>query len=148
MGLVGFAGRGCPAEVAVFEPVGVALDVDDFGVVDEPIDHGGGDGVVAEDFAPAAEGLVRGHDDGGAFVAGGDELEEQVRGFGFEGQVADLVDDQQRVTAQAFDFLGTIRRLVHLDAGVCVLLVGTVMGEAPSLSYGGAVYGWSRTTQA
>ena len=37
----------------------------------------------------------------GAFVAGGDELEEQVRGFGFEGDVADLVDDQQRVAAEA-----------------------------------------------
>ena len=58
MGLFGFAGRGCPAEVAVFEPVGIALDVDDFGVVDEPVDHGGGDGVVAEDFAPAAESLL------------------------------------------------------------------------------------------
>ena len=36
----------------------------------------------------------------GAFVAGGDELEEQVRGFGFERDVADLVDDQQRVAAE------------------------------------------------
>ena len=35
-----------------------------------------------------------------AFVAGGDELEEQVRRFGFEGDVADLVDDQQRVAAE------------------------------------------------
>jgi hypothetical protein len=29
------------------------------GVVDEPVDHGGCDGVVAEDLAPAAEGFVR-----------------------------------------------------------------------------------------
>ena len=36
----------------------------------------------------------------GAFVAGGDELEEQVRRFGFERDVADLVDDQQRVAAE------------------------------------------------
>ena len=36
----------------------------------------------------------------GAFVAGGDELEEQVRGFWFEGDVADLVDDEQRVAAE------------------------------------------------
>ena len=89
------------AEVAVFEPVGVAFEGDDFGVVDEPVDHGGGDDVVAEDFAPAAEGLVAGDDQAGAFVAGGDELEEQVGGFGFEGDVADLVDDEQRVAAQA-----------------------------------------------
>ena len=35
------------------------------------------------------------------FVAGGDELEEQVGGLGFEGDVADLVDDQQRDAAEA-----------------------------------------------
>ena len=41
----------------------------------------------------------------GPFVAGGDELEEQVRGFGFERDVADLVDHEQRVAAEA-DELG------------------------------------------
>ncbi len=40
----------------------------------------------------------------GAFVAGGDELEEQVGGFGFEGDVADLVDDEQRVAAEPDEF--------------------------------------------
>ena len=94
-------GCGDAAEVAVFEPVAVALEGDDLGVVDEPVDHGGGDDVVAEDFAPAAEGLVAGDDQAGAFVAGGDELEEQVRGFGFERDVADLVDDEQRDRGRA-----------------------------------------------
>jgi hypothetical protein len=35
---------------------------DDFGVVDEPVDHRGGDHVVAEDLAPAAERFVAGDD--------------------------------------------------------------------------------------
>ena len=52
----------CSAEVSVFEPVGVAAEGDDFGVVDEPVDHGGDDDVVAEDLAPAAEWLVGGDD--------------------------------------------------------------------------------------
>jgi hypothetical protein len=82
------------AEVAVFESVAVSFQRDHFGVVDEPVDHRCGDDVVAEHFAPAAEGFVAGDDERGAFVAAGDELEEQVRGFGFEGDVADLVDDQ------------------------------------------------------
>ena len=69
-------------------------------MVDEAVDHGGGDDVVAEHFAPAAEGFVGGDDQRGPFVAGGDQLEEQVGGFGFEGDVADLVDDEQRVAAQ------------------------------------------------
>ena len=85
--------RWVPPEVAVFESVAVAFEGDDFGVVDEPVDHGGGDGGVTEDFAPAAEGFVAGDDERGSFVAGGDELEEQVGGVGFEGDVADLVDD-------------------------------------------------------
>jgi hypothetical protein len=69
-------------------------------VVDESVDHGGGDDVVAEDFAPAAEWLVGCDDQRGSFVAGADELEEQVGGFGFERDVADLVDDEQRVAAE------------------------------------------------
>jgi hypothetical protein len=62
--------------------------------VDEAVDHGCGDDVVAEDLAPAAERFVGGHDEAGPFVAAGHQLEEQVGGFGFEGDVADLVDDE------------------------------------------------------
>jgi hypothetical protein len=72
------------AEVAVFEPVAVALEGDDFGMVDEAVDHGGDD-FVAEDLAPAAEGLVAGDDERGPLVAAADQLEEQVGSLGFEG---------------------------------------------------------------
>jgi hypothetical protein len=44
--LVG-GGCGDAAEVSVFESVGVALEGDDLGVVDEAVDHGCGDNVVA-----------------------------------------------------------------------------------------------------
>jgi hypothetical protein len=50
--------RGDAAEVSVFEPVAVSFQGDDVGVVDEAVDHGG-DGVVAEDLAPAAERFAR-----------------------------------------------------------------------------------------
>lgn len=65
-------------------------------MMDQPVDHGDDDD-VAEDFAPTAEGPVGRDDRTGAFVAGRDELEEQVGGFGFEGDGADLVDDVQWV---------------------------------------------------
>jgi hypothetical protein len=42
----------------------------DFGVVDEPVDHGCGDDGVTKDFSPPSEWLVGGDDDGGSFVAG------------------------------------------------------------------------------
>lgn len=78
-------GREAAAEVLVLEPVGVAAQVDDLGVVDEAVDHRGGDDVVAEDLALPAERLVRGHDEGGALVPGEDELEEQVGRLGSNG---------------------------------------------------------------
>jgi hypothetical protein len=81
----GLGGCGDSAEVAVFEAVAVSLHGDDLGVVDEVVDHGGDDDVVAEGFAPAAERLVAGDDQAGSFVAGGDQLEEEVGCFGFEG---------------------------------------------------------------
>ena len=93
-------GRGGAAEVSVFESVAVAFEGDDVGVVDEAVDHRGGDDVVTEYFAPTAEGFVGRDDQARAFVAGGDELEEQVRRFGFERDVADFVDDEQRVAAE------------------------------------------------
>jgi hypothetical protein len=61
-------------------------------VVDDAVDHGGGDGLVTEDAAPSGERQVGGEDQRGVLVAAGDQLEEQVRGVLLEGQVADLVD--------------------------------------------------------
>src|SRR5712692_9557501 len=37
--------RGDAAQVTVLEPVGIAFERDDLGVVDEPVDHRGGDDV-------------------------------------------------------------------------------------------------------
>jgi site-specific DNA recombinase len=81
-----------------------SLGDDDFGVMHESVDHGGGDGVVAEDFTPAAEGFVGADDETGPFVAGGHELEEQVGGFALERDVADFVNDHERVAAEADEF--------------------------------------------
>src|SRR3954447_269885 len=92
-------------KVAVFEAVAVAFEGEDFGVVDEPVDHRGGDDVVAEDLAPGAEGLVGGDDQARAFVAAADEHEHQVGGVRVERDVADLVDDEQRDPLQPREFV-------------------------------------------
>ena len=60
--------------------------------MDEPVDHRGGYDVVGEGLAPPPEGQVRGDHDRALLVAGGDELEEEVRGVLVEGDVAHLVD--------------------------------------------------------
>ena len=69
--------------------------------MDEPVDQGGGDHRVAEDLAPLLEAAVGGDDDRAAFVAAGDQREEQVGGLALERQVADLVDDEQLVALEA-----------------------------------------------
>jgi hypothetical protein len=83
----------------VAESVAAAFEGEDVGVVDDAVDHGCGDTLVSEDVSPAGEGQVAGQDQAGVFVAGADELEEQVRGVLFEGDVADFVDDDEAVAA-------------------------------------------------
>ena len=48
-------GRG---QVAVLEPVALAFEADDLGVVDQAVDHGRGDHVVAEDLPQRPNGLL------------------------------------------------------------------------------------------
>jgi len=60
--------------------------------VHEPVDEGGGDHGVAEDLAPGFEPAIAGDDDRAAFVAAGDQCEEEVGGLPFEREVADLID--------------------------------------------------------
>ena len=38
-----------------FEPIAGAFEAENVGVVHDSVDHRGGDGLVAEDLAPAAE---------------------------------------------------------------------------------------------
>src|SRR5688572_24634314 len=80
-----FGGLGrAGAEVVVLEAVGIALEREDLGVVDESVDHRSGGGVVAEDFAPGREWLVAGDDQARALVAAADQHEHQVRGLRIE----------------------------------------------------------------
>ena len=52
------------------QAIGVSLDLDDNGVVEQAIEESGGDHVVAEDLAPLLEGAVGGEDHGAALVSG------------------------------------------------------------------------------
>ena len=63
-------------------PVVVAVEVQDDGPVQEPVEHGGGDRGVAEDLATSADPTVVGQGDGGLEVALGDDLEDRNGGLG------------------------------------------------------------------
>ena len=71
----------------VFEPIGVAADIDGDGVMQQAVEDGGGDDSIAEHFAPGAEALVGGEDHRAFFVASTDQLEEQVGAGAVDGQV-------------------------------------------------------------
>ena len=82
-----------------------ALDLDDLSVMQQAIEQGCGDNLVAEDVAPFAEAAVGGEDHGAALVTCVDELEEQVGTAGGDRQIADLVDDQESVAGDEADAL-------------------------------------------
>ena len=75
--------------MVVAEAVGVAVEGEHDGAVQEAVEEGGGDGGVAEDLAPGSDAPVAGQDDGGLEVALGDDLEQGGGGFGGQGEVAD-----------------------------------------------------------
>ena len=77
------------------EAVAVPFDVGGDGVVEQAIEDRGRDHGIAEHLAPSPEALVTGEDDGPALVATGDELEEEVGTLAVDGDIADLVDDEQ-----------------------------------------------------
>jgi hypothetical protein len=53
----------------VFEAVAGAFERDDVGMVDDAVDHGPGDDLIAEHVAPAGKRQVRGQDQRGVLVA-------------------------------------------------------------------------------
>ena len=72
---------GHPPKVAVFESVAVAFEGDDFGVVDEAVDHGSGDDWVAEGFTSATWNwhTFDSGKPGISWRGGGPELDPRVR---------------------------------------------------------------------
>ena len=77
------------------QPVGVALDLDNDGMVQQAVEQRGGHDVIPKDSSPVPEAAIGCEDGGALLVAGVDQLEEQVGAAGFDRQVADLIDDEQ-----------------------------------------------------
>ena len=80
----------------VAETVAAALDVEDVAVVEEPVEDGGGEDLVAgQEFGPVLDAFVGGDEDRAAAVAIGHEAEEETRLGAGHGLEAHLVDDQK-----------------------------------------------------
>jgi hypothetical protein len=77
------------------EPVAVASGFDDVAAVGEPVEGRAGESFGAEDFGPGLERQVGRDDHRGAFIRGGDDVEEQFGADLGGGDVAELVEDEQ-----------------------------------------------------
>ena len=120
---------------AVFHAVALALDDDGFGVVEDAVEEGGGEGgVVVEDGGPVFEGLVGGQNDGAAFVALADDLKEQVGPAFVDGEIAQLVDGQEVGTGVLLKFLDEASGVVGSGEGIDDVDGG---GEADAEARGG-----------
>ena len=78
------------------QPVACACNLDHDSVVQETIEQRGGDDWIAEDFSPFRKAAIGCQDHGPFLITGVDQLEEEVGPSGCDGQVSDLIDDQQR----------------------------------------------------
>jgi hypothetical protein len=78
LGFGGGSDAGKAVDSSAAEAVAGTFEGEDVGVVNDSVDHGGGDGLVSDDAGPAGERQVAGEHQRGVFVAGADELEEEV----------------------------------------------------------------------
>ena len=88
-------------QIGVFsQAIRCGFDLHDDRVVQQAVEQRRGHHAVTEHVAPFTEAAIGRQDDRAALVAGVDELEEQIAAVGADGQVADLVDDEQAVTGK------------------------------------------------
>src|SRR4051812_6001461 len=64
-----------------------------------------GEHVVSEDLAPEAEGLIAGDEQRSTLVAAADELEDEIGAVATEGQISELVDNEQLGSAEPLQLL-------------------------------------------
>lgn len=91
------------------EAIARAIDLDDDGVMQQAVEQRDGDDGATEDFAPFGKASVRSEDHRPFFIARIDQLGEQIATTGYDREITDLVDDQQRWPAVEADPLAQRR---------------------------------------
>ena len=88
---------------AVAEAPGLVAGVDDVRAVGEPVDDGFREAGVGEHLGPLAERQVGGDDQAAAFVALGEDLEDELGGAVGQREVAQFVEDDELGAGVAAD---------------------------------------------
>ena len=80
----------------VLHAVAFAFNGHDFGMVEEPVEDGGGKScVIIEDLRPVFKGAVGGDDQGSALIALTNDLEEEIGPEFVDGEIAEFIKDEQ-----------------------------------------------------
>ena len=113
------------------EAPGLGAGVDDVRAVGESVNHGLGEPGVGEDLGPLAEWQVGGDDQAAAFVAFGEDLEDELGGAVGQGEVA------QFVNLCGYPHRSTYAETATMPNMSCVgysksLLIGGFMALAPA----------------
>jgi len=82
--------------VVVAESVGLAVEVDDYGPMQEPVEHGGGHSGVTEDVAPGSDATIGRHHDRGLQIALGHNLKQSRSSLSRQWQISKLINHQER----------------------------------------------------
>jgi hypothetical protein len=70
----------------------------------QPVDQGRGHGVVhLKGFAPVPEGSIRGDHDRSQFTTGGDNLEQQIGSTLVDGQIVQLIEEENTANQKTFN---------------------------------------------
>jgi hypothetical protein len=85
------------------QPVAGTLDLNDHSVVQKSVQQGRRDDWITKNFPSLAETAIGGQDHGTLLIAGVDQLEEQIAGTSPDGEIADLINDEQRRAAEEAD---------------------------------------------
>ena len=79
----------------MFEAPALVAGLDDVAVMGEPVEQSCRHFWIAEHAWPFSEGEVGRHDDGRAFVQSADQMEEKLAAGLGEGQITELVQDDE-----------------------------------------------------
>lgn len=93
----------------LFEAKAFAIHLEDVAMVRESIQQGCRHAFALEDLAPFTEGQVAGDQQAAAFVAIGEDLEQQLGSGAAEREVAEFVHDQQ------VDFVEPLQQLIKAE---------------------------------
>src|SRR6516162_6785661 len=132
------SGSGLVAGCGGAQPVGVGAGGDDVRLEGEPVDDGRAEPRVGEGAGPFAEGGVGRDRDGGAFLAFGEDLEQQLGAAPVQLEVTQLVQAEQVDAAVAGDGAGQGLVVGGLDEFVDQRGGGDVPDPVTVLGGGGA----------